>query len=139
MAVPGFYDDVEEISDEEAALFRDAAPECAERVVVIRNGVDSDYFSPAHDLASPFGSAALMRTVMMPPSLPANDAETQLEILSALGTMKGDSAIPQIGELLKKKAASQYARVGKLIQEIHLKERQIEAIGDKIRRYANAR
>ena len=40
-------------------------------------------------------------------------------------------------ELLKKKAASQYARVGKLIQEIHLKERQIEAIGDKIRRYAD--
>ncbi|GAB4363847.1 MAG: RNA polymerase sigma factor RpoD [Deltaproteobacteria bacterium] len=40
-------------------------------------------------------------------------------------------------DLLRKKAAAQYARVEKLIQEIHLKERQIEAIGDKIRRYAD--
>ena len=39
---------------------------------------------------------------------------------------------------LKKKAAAQYARVEKLIQEIHLKERQIETIGDKIRRFADA-
>jgi len=41
-------------------------------------------------------------------------------------------------DLLRKKAAVQYGRVEKLIQEIHLKERQIEAIGDKIRRYADA-
>jgi len=41
-------------------------------------------------------------------------------------------------ELLRKKATVQYGRVEKLIQEIHLKERQIEAIGDKIRRYADA-
>jgi len=41
-------------------------------------------------------------------------------------------------DLLRKKAAAQYGRVEKLIQEIHLKERQIEAIGDKIRRYADA-
>jgi len=38
----------------EADLFCAAAPECAKRVVAIRNGVDSDYFSPAHDFASPF-------------------------------------------------------------------------------------
>ncbi len=37
----------------------------------------------------------------------------------------------------KKKLALLYARVESLIQEIHLKERQIEAIGDKIRRYAD--
>jgi RNA polymerase primary sigma factor len=38
---------------------------------------------------------------------------------------------------LKKKVAVHFARVEGLIQEIHLKERQIEAIGDKIRRFAD--
>ncbi len=38
---------------------------------------------------------------------------------------------------LKGKAAVLYGRVEESIQEIHLKERQIEAIGDKIRRYAD--
>lgn len=36
-------------------------------------------------------------------ALAANEAETQMEILAALGTMKGDTAIPQIAELTKKK------------------------------------
>ncbi len=38
---------------------------------------------------------------------------------------------------LKGKAVILYGRVEESIQEIHLKERQIEAIGDKIRRYAD--
>jgi RNA polymerase primary sigma factor len=38
---------------------------------------------------------------------------------------------------MKKKVGVLYGRVEVLIQEIHLKERQIEAIGDKIRRYAD--
>ena len=42
------------VTREEAELFCAAAPECAQRVVAIRNGVDSEYFSPAHDFASPF-------------------------------------------------------------------------------------
>jgi RNA polymerase primary sigma factor len=37
----------------------------------------------------------------------------------------------------KKKIATFYGRVEEAIQEIHLKERQIEVIGDKIRRYAD--
>jgi len=39
---------------------------------------------------------------------------------------------------MKKKVGVLYGRVEELIQEIHLKERQIEAIGDKIRRYADS-
>ena len=42
------------VTKEEADLFCGAAPECAARVVAIRNGVDSKYFSPAHDFVSPF-------------------------------------------------------------------------------------
>ncbi|MGA7103716.1 MAG: RNA polymerase sigma factor RpoD [Candidatus Deferrimicrobiaceae bacterium] len=38
---------------------------------------------------------------------------------------------------MKKKVGVLYGRVEELIQEIHLKERQIEAIGDKIRRFAD--
>lgn len=36
-------------------------------------------------------------------ALLSNDPETQLEILAALGAMKGDSAVPQIAEITKKK------------------------------------
>jgi RNA polymerase primary sigma factor len=38
---------------------------------------------------------------------------------------------------MKKKVGVLYRRVEESIQEIHLKERQIESIGDKIRRYAD--
>src|SRR3990172_9076510 len=38
---------------------------------------------------------------------------------------------------MKKKIAAFYGRVEDAIREIHLKERQIEVIGDKIRRYAD--
>ncbi len=40
-------------------------------------------------------------------------------------------------EQMKKKIVLLHGRVGESIHEIHLKERQIEAIGDKIRRYAD--
>jgi polysaccharide biosynthesis protein PslH len=42
------------VTDEEAQRFRSHAPECADRVIAVRNGVDSEYFSPARDFASPF-------------------------------------------------------------------------------------
>jgi sugar transferase (PEP-CTERM/EpsH1 system associated) len=42
------------VTDEEARLFRSEAPESADHVMTIRNGVDSEYFSPAHDFESPF-------------------------------------------------------------------------------------
>ena len=38
------------VTREEADLFCAAAPESSARVVAIRNGVDSEYFSPAHEL-----------------------------------------------------------------------------------------
>ncbi len=42
------------VTDEEAGRFRREAPELEDRAIVIRNGVDSDYFSPAHHFESPF-------------------------------------------------------------------------------------
>lgn len=42
------------VSSSEAALFRRLAPEAALRTVVIENGVDVDYFSPAESHASPY-------------------------------------------------------------------------------------
>jgi polysaccharide biosynthesis protein PslH len=42
------------VTEEEAQRFRSAAPECAARVAVIRNGVDAEHFSPGHAFTSPF-------------------------------------------------------------------------------------
>lgn len=42
------------VTDEEALLFRKQTPDCAGRVVAIRNGVDSEYFSPSRQFESPF-------------------------------------------------------------------------------------
>jgi sugar transferase (PEP-CTERM/EpsH1 system associated) len=42
------------VTDDEAQLFRKEAPDCDGRVVVIRNGVDSEYFSPSQQFESPF-------------------------------------------------------------------------------------
>lgn len=42
------------VTEAEARHFRSSAPECAERVVAIGNGVDSEHFSPAHSFPSPF-------------------------------------------------------------------------------------
>ncbi|MBK8120762.1 MAG: TIGR03087 family PEP-CTERM/XrtA system glycosyltransferase [Sulfuritalea sp.] len=43
------------VTEAEADLFRRAAPECAARVDAISNGVDAEFFSPDHVLASPYG------------------------------------------------------------------------------------
>jgi sugar transferase (PEP-CTERM/EpsH1 system associated) len=55
------------VTEEEAQRFRSAAPECAARVRVIRNGVDAAHFSPAHRFASPFhpGERAIVFTGAM--------------------------------------------------------------------------
>ncbi len=42
------------VSKAEAELFRERAPESAERVIAINNGVDSAYFDPAQDYADPY-------------------------------------------------------------------------------------
>jgi len=42
------------VTREEARLLADAVPQCANRIVAIENGVDRDYFSPAHEFDSPF-------------------------------------------------------------------------------------
>jgi sugar transferase (PEP-CTERM/EpsH1 system associated) len=44
------------VSEEEAALFRRLAPETAERVHAVDNGVDTDYFSPARDYPNPYAA-----------------------------------------------------------------------------------
>jgi len=45
------------VTDNEAALFRGLAPESADRVDALSNGVDSDYFAPDAQRASPFPPA----------------------------------------------------------------------------------
>lgn len=42
------------VTENETALFGKLAPECAVRVEPMCNGVDADFFSPAHDLSSPY-------------------------------------------------------------------------------------
>lgn len=42
------------VSDAEAAAFRQLAPESANRVSYFNNGVDLEYFSPDHELPSPY-------------------------------------------------------------------------------------
>ena len=42
------------VTDEEAQLFCKEAPDCTGRVVAIRNGVDSEYFTPSRQFESPF-------------------------------------------------------------------------------------
>jgi sugar transferase (PEP-CTERM/EpsH1 system associated) len=55
------------VTEEEAQRFRHSAPECAGSVTVIRNGVDADFFSPAHAFPSPFarGERAIVFTGSM--------------------------------------------------------------------------
>jgi len=42
------------VSEAEAAMFRDFAPESAEKISALNNGVDFEYFNPAIELESPF-------------------------------------------------------------------------------------
>ena len=44
------------VTPAEAQLFRTLAPECSTRVHHAQNGVDTDYFSPAHELPNPFAT-----------------------------------------------------------------------------------
>ncbi|MGF6272021.1 sugar transferase (PEP-CTERM/EpsH1 system associated) [Massilia sp. UYP11] len=44
------------VSKPEADLFRQLAPESEARIGHFSNGVDTDYFSPEHDLASPYAA-----------------------------------------------------------------------------------
>jgi sugar transferase (PEP-CTERM/EpsH1 system associated) len=44
------------VTEAEVALFLKHAPECAGRVDAVGNGVDAEFFSPAHALASPFAA-----------------------------------------------------------------------------------
>jgi sugar transferase (PEP-CTERM/EpsH1 system associated) len=44
------------VTREEARLLSQAAPGCAQRILAIENGVDSEYFSPVHGFASPFAA-----------------------------------------------------------------------------------
>ncbi len=53
-ALAGSFDASVFVSKAEAELFRERAPECAERVTAINNGVDSAYFDPAQDYADPY-------------------------------------------------------------------------------------
>jgi polysaccharide biosynthesis protein PslH len=55
------------VTESEAALFRRAAPEVADAVVAIQNGVDADYFSPAaaHDDPYPDGGPVILFTGAM--------------------------------------------------------------------------
>lgn len=45
------------VSEEEAAMFRSLAPESAERIGHMLNGVDSDYFSPGREYLNPYPQA----------------------------------------------------------------------------------
>jgi sugar transferase (PEP-CTERM/EpsH1 system associated) len=44
------------VTREEAGLLCAEAPECAARIFAIENGVDSEYFSPAHRFESPYAA-----------------------------------------------------------------------------------
>lgn len=55
------------VTEQEAELFRRQAPEAAGRVEALNNGVDGEFFSPAHDFANPFadGEVAVVFTGAM--------------------------------------------------------------------------
>jgi sugar transferase (PEP-CTERM/EpsH1 system associated) len=61
------YDITSFVSDADARLYQRLAPEVAERVRVVPNGVDTDYFTPDadHDNPYPAGSAAIVFTGAM--------------------------------------------------------------------------
>ena len=45
------------VSEDEASLFKQLAPEMANKVFAINNGVDTNYFSPEHDYPNPYSTA----------------------------------------------------------------------------------
>ncbi len=54
--IAGFSEATFLVSDEEAALFRKLAPEVAERIFALRNGVDLEAFDPEGDYPSPYAA-----------------------------------------------------------------------------------
>ncbi|HEY5800267.1 MAG TPA: TIGR03087 family PEP-CTERM/XrtA system glycosyltransferase [Burkholderiaceae bacterium] len=52
--IAGEFDASLFVSDAEAQLFRTMAPEHAQKISYFANGVDTDYFSPAHSSANPY-------------------------------------------------------------------------------------
>jgi sugar transferase (PEP-CTERM/EpsH1 system associated) len=52
--IAGTFDASVFVSRAEAELFQRLSPECADRVAYYNNGVDLDYFSPAHHYDSPY-------------------------------------------------------------------------------------
>ncbi len=48
------------VSEAEAALFKTRAPEAAERVTYIENGVDTEYFAPYRDYPNPYPKDSLI-------------------------------------------------------------------------------
>jgi len=65
--IAGSFDAATFVSSAEADLFKQHAPECAERVGYYNNGVDLEYFSPTWDLENPYpsGQRALVFTGAM--------------------------------------------------------------------------
>lgn len=57
-AVAADCDAVVLVSPQEAQLFRELAPESAQRVHAVHNGVDTDYFSPDHHFDNPYSRTA---------------------------------------------------------------------------------
>ncbi|MDO8315728.1 MAG: TIGR03087 family PEP-CTERM/XrtA system glycosyltransferase [Rugosibacter sp.] len=47
------------VTEAEVTLFQQEAPECADRVEAMCNGVDADFFSPDHALASPYAAGEI--------------------------------------------------------------------------------
>lgn len=50
------FDHIIFVSHAEAQLFRNLAPEVAERISWVENGVDTDYFSPTREYPDPYGA-----------------------------------------------------------------------------------
>jgi len=52
------FDNATFVSEKEAALFRQLAPECAQKTTFFNNGVDTDFFSPSQDYPNPYPAEA---------------------------------------------------------------------------------
>lgn len=53
------------VTENETQLFRKHAPECADLVDAMSNGVDSDFFSPNPAFQNPFGEGALRKDALL--------------------------------------------------------------------------
>ena len=78
------------VSEAEAALFRDLAPESAARVFAVSNGVDVDFFSPDRDYSNPYPSLA--RKLVFTGAM---DYRPNIEAVSWFV----DAVLPELGEI----------------------------------------